>query len=185
MSKFPSCVAAGLLGLSLPASAENFHEIGLVVGSVNTVTDYSFAGPGLRYEFGTVQASGQYGVEVRYTGFLYEVDDYAKGGPMGDYDIAAFEVGFKYAKPMTHASPYVVIGLGHYTFEDPSSYDYDALTGFHLAGGVEFLPERSKQLQVFAQLRYTQATDDLEDNRYGTEYGIDGVGFDVGVGWRF
>lgn len=185
MSKTLSCVAAGLLGLSLSAPAETFHEIGTFLGSVSSVTDYSFAGLGLRYEFGTLRDSGQYSAEFRFAGFMYEVDDRSQAGPIGDYDITALELGFKYAKPLTQVSPYVVIGLGHYTFEDPSSYEYDALTGFHLAGGVELLAGRTKSVQLFAQLRYTQATDDVEGNSYGTEYGLDGLGFDAGVGFRF
>jgi hypothetical protein len=80
-------------------------------------------------------------------------------------------------------APYASVGVGVYSFDDDSSFSYDPLMGFYGALGCEF---RSRQLHcIYFQLKYTLATGDVDGNGFGTTYGVDGIGGEIGVMARF
>lgn len=161
-----------------------YQKAGMFVSVFDTVTDYQFGGVGLQYEVGRSSDWGKVGGEFRLGYVGYSDNSNSSYGEDRDCSIVPIELGLKLSKPVGERwAPYISAGVGLYTFRDFSDYDYDDILGYHGAIGCEFYFQ--KQLGVYLQLKYTKATDDLEGNGFGTHYGIDGLGGDLGVFFRF
>jgi hypothetical protein len=171
-----------LTAITTVAQAETYQNIGFSLSEITSVSDYTFWGPGLRYEFGSARSWGDIGAEVRlsYNDYMDESDS----TDASTFSIVPFEVGIKYTRLMNAwIAPYAAVGVGVYSFADESDFNYDPLMGFYGAMGCEFRSRRV--IGGYFQLKYTSATGDAEGNGFGTTYGVDGIGGEIGVMGRF
>lgn len=184
----PLRAIAPLLILTMMATAghaDMYQKLGGFLSTVDTITDYTFFGIGLQYEIGYKSTWGAIGGEFRLSYTSYTDDDHdAYGDDEENYSIIPIEAGLKYSKPLGDKwAPYISGGVGLYKFKDDSDFDYDDIVGFHGAIGCEFYLVEA--FGLFLQLKYTDATDDLEGHGLGNRYGVEGLGGDAGMIVRF
>lgn len=178
------------IGLSLVLCASvcqagAYQKTGCFFSMIDTISDFQFWGVGLQYEAGQQGDWGSLGAEFRVSYDMYEeTDSSSYADDNRKCSIVPLEVGAKYALAAgARWAPYASLGVGLYMFEDYTDFDYDSIVGFHGALGAEFYIDPS--VGLYLQLKYTQATDEVEGNGFGDEYGVEGLGGDMGIFLKF
>lgn len=181
-------IAVVCLGMAAVAQAGNRAG---VFGSYVEQDNSSGYGGGVKYEW---MAEQNYGVEARVS---YLTGDDTDG------NVIPLEVGLVGQVPVEKVFLYAGIGGGYYIYQDVAPMiggwdeeDPDPAFGFYVLGGIRY--DLNENLTLFGEVKYTNAEFDMEQSRTTTipgvlvrvesmnvSGGLDGVGGNIGLLWRF
>jgi len=180
----------GLACLSLMSLAQADHRAG-IFGSYIDQENGSGYGGGVKYEW---MCDKNYGAEARIS-YLTGEDT--------DGNVIPLELGLVGQIPVEKVFLYAGIGGGYYIYQDVAPMiggwdeeDPDPVFGFYVLGGLRY--DLNESMILFGEIKYTSAEFDMEQSRTTTipgvlvrvesmnvSGGLDGVGGNIGLLWRF